>query len=409
MSSFWQVITRQEAESLFAQLTRVETEEIPIRKALDRVLGEDVISKVDVPHFPRSNMDGYALRAEDTFGATESSPIRLKLIGSIEMGMEADLTVSPGEAAQIATGGMLPRGADAMVMVEYTERPDENTVIAKRAVAPGEHTVSIGEDIKVGDIILQQGRRLKAQDIGALAAIGVTQIPVYRRPRVAILSTGDEIVPPDAEPGPGQVRGTNLYTLAALTEQFGGHPVDFGIIKDDYDQLRKTITTALESCDIVAVSGGSSVGSKDITIEVIQSLQSDSILAHGVAIRPGKPTILARIQNKPVIGVPGHPVSAAVVFQLLVKPIIHRLMNYTGGFAEQATLRARLSQNIPSPSGREDYVRVSLRRNGDQWWADPVLGKSGTITTLTKADGLVKIDLELEGLEQGQWVEVRPL
>jgi molybdopterin molybdotransferase len=409
MSPFWQVITRQEAERLFAQLAFVETEEIPLRKGLGRILGEDVVSEVNVPHFRRSNMDGYALRAEDTYGATESSPVQLKMIGHVEMGLEANLTLSAGEAAQIATGGMLPQGADAMVMVEYTELFNESTVNVKRAVAPGEHIVSIGEDIKIGDIVLTRGRRLRPQDIGALAAIGATRIPVYRRPRVAILSTGDEIVPSDVQPGPGQIRGTNLYTLAALTEQFGGTPVDFGIIKDDYDQLRDSITEAVASCDVVAVSGGSSVGSQDITINVIQSLQADSILAHGVAIRPGKPTILAMTKGKPVIGLPGHPVSAAIVFQLLVKPIIYRMMNYTEGFTEKATLRAKLSQNLPSPSGREDYVRVSLRREGDQWWAHPVLGKSGTISTLTKADGLVKIDLELEGLEQGQWVEVRPL
>lgn len=409
MATFWQVITRQEAERLYSHLTIVETERISLRNALGRVLGEDVISEVDVPHFRRSNMDGYALRAEDTYGATESSPIQLKVTGSIEMGTEADLTLSAGQAVHIATGGMLPQGADAMVMVEYTELLDEQTVMVKRAVAPGEHIVSIGEDIKTGDIVLKRGCRVRAQDIGALAAIGIMEISAYRRPRVAILSTGDEIVPPDVNPGPGQVRGTNLYTLAALTEQFGGLPVDFGIIKDNFDQLRDSITEAVESCDIVAISGGSSVGSQDITINVIQSLQADSILAHGVAIRPGKPTILAMTKGKPVIGLPGHPVSAAIVFQLLVKPIIYRLMNYSPGYDEKATLRARLSQNIPSPTGREDYVRVSLRQDGDQWWADPVFGKSGTISTLTKADGLVKIDLELEGLEEGQWVEVRPL
>ena len=408
MSPFWKVITREEAERLYEQLAHVGTERVKIQEALDRIVGEDILSTVDVPHFSRSNMDGYALRAEDTYGATESSPIHLKVIGSVEMGKKADITISPGESVHIATGGMLPQGADAMVMVEYTEPLDTDTVVVKRAVAPGENIVSIGEDIKRGELLLKSGTKLRAQEIGALAAVGVTKIPVYKKPRIAILSTGDEIVPPEQEPKPGEVRGSNLYTLAALTVKYGAVPVDFGIVRDDYDQLRDKITEAVDSCDIVAISGGSSVGSQDITMTVIRSLQDDGILAHGVAIRPGKPTILALARGKPVIGLPGHPVSATIVYELLVKPIIYRMMNSSDSHGEQATIRAKLSQNVPSPSGREDYLRVSLRREGGEWWADPVLGKSGTISTLTKADGLVKIDLELEGLEQGQWVDVRP-
>ena len=408
MSPFWKVITREEAERLYEQLAFVETERVKLHEALDRILGEDIISAVDVPHFSRSNMDGYALRAEDTYGATESSPMHLKVIGSVEMGKVADVTISAGEAAHIATGGMLPQGADAMVMVEYTEPLDNDTVAVKRAVAPGENIVSVGEDIKKGERLLKKGTKIRAQEIGGLAAVGVIDVSVYKRPKVAILSTGDEIVPPEQEPKPGEVRGTNLFTLTALTKKYGGIAVDFGIVRDDYEQLRKKVTEAVDSCDIVAISGGSSVGTQDMTLTVIRSLQADGILAHGVAIRPGKPTILALARGKPVIGLPGHPVSATIVFELLVKPILYRMMNSSDSHGEQATIRARLSQNIPSPSGREDYLRVSLRREGDQWWADPVLGKSGTITTLTKADGLIKIDLELEGLEEGQWVEVRP-
>ena len=409
MSTFWQVITREEAQGLFADLKSVETEEISIQEAVGRVLGTDIISKVNVPHFRRSNMDGYALRAEDTYGATENSPVQLTIVENIQMGEEPGLALSPGQASQIATGGMLPRGADAMVMVEYTDRIEENVVKVKRAVAPGEHIVSIGEDIRAGETVLRKGRKLKPYDIAALAAIGTMVTLVFRQPRVAILSTGNEIVPPNTEPAPAKIRGTNLYTLAALTETFGGRAVDFGLVRDDPDQLHDTVCRALETCDIVAISGGSSVGTQDMTLGVIRSIQADGVLAHGVAIRPGKPTILALARGKPVIGLPGHPVSASIVFEMLVKPIINCLMETTETIAEVATIRARLSQNIPSPSGREDYVRVSLRSEGDQWWADPVLGKSGTISTMTKADGLVKIDLELEGLEQGQWVEVKPL
>jgi molybdopterin molybdotransferase len=303
---------------------------------------------------------------------------------------------------------MLPEGADAMVMVEYTDELENNMVAVKRAVAIGEHIVSIGEDIKRNQLLLKKGAKLRPQDIGVLAAVGITEVAVYRRPRVGILSTGDEIVPPEMEPKPGEVRSTNLYTLSALTVQFGGEPIDFGIVRDEYDTLRGKIAEAIEACDIVAISGGSSVGSQDITLSVIRSFEEEGILAHGVAIRPGKPTIQAVVKGKPVIGLPGHPVSATVVFRLLVKPIIYRLTGTAENLSEQATIRARLSQNVPSPSGREDYMRVALRREGDQWWADPVFGKSGAITTLTKADGFVRIDLELEGLEEGQWVEVRP-
>ncbi|UCE18942.1 MAG: molybdopterin molybdenumtransferase MoeA [Gemmatimonadota bacterium] len=408
MAPFWKVITREEAEQLYADIKPLESERVHIQYCLDRVLGEDIISEVDVPHFPRSNMDGYAVRAEDTYGASESSPITLKIVGKVDMGKVADLSISPGEVAHIATGGMLPEGADAMVMVEYTEAPENDRVAIKRAVAPGEHIVSIGEDIKRGQLLLKKGNRLRAQDIGVLAAVGVTEVAVHRRPRVGILSTGDEIVPPEVEPKPGQVRGTNIYTLSALTVKFGGEPIDFGIVRDEFETLKEKIAAAIQSCDIVAISGGSSVGTQDITLCVIKSFEAKGILAHGVAIRPGKPTIQALVSGKPVIGLPGHPVSAAVVYGLLVKPIIYRLTGASENLSEQAAIRARLSQNVPSPSGREDYVRVTLRREGDLWWADPIFGKSGAITTLTKADGLVKIDLELEGLEEGQWVEVKP-
>ncbi|KPJ51525.1 molybdenum cofactor biosynthesis protein [candidate division TA06 bacterium DG_24] len=407
MLPFWKVITREKAQGLYSELSPLETERLPIEDTLGRILAEDVHSGIDVPHFRRSNMDGYAVRAEDTYLATETSPIELKLTGVVEMGKEADVSVSPGSAVHIATGGMLPHGSDAVVMLEYTEQLDEDTIEIRRAAARGENVVSIGEDVKRGELLLGKGSRLRAQDIGALASIGVTKVLVYRRPRVAVLSTGDEIVPPDAEPRPGQVRGINLFVLSALTSEYGGIPIDFGLIRDDYETLRAKVAEALDTCDVVAISGGSSVGNRDITLSVIRSFEPEGVLAHGVAIRPGKPTILALINGKPVIGVPGHPVSATVVFDILVRPVIDRMMGCAEGAGERLTVRARLSRNVASPSGREDYLRVTLRREGDEWWADPVLGKSGAIRTLVKANGLVRIPLESEGLERGEWVEVR--
>lgn len=403
---FWKVITREQARALFADLPTLEEETVEIADALGRVVARDIASQVDVPHFARASMDGFAVRARDTYGASEISPIRLKVVGEVAVGAEAATSISEGEALGISTGAMLPPQADAVLMVEYTHPSDGNSVELTRPVAPGENVSQIGEDIGEGTVILKRGKKIRPQDVAALASVGITQVSVSRAPRVGILSTGNELVPPGTKPKLGQVRGINSFSLSALALRYGACPVNFGIVRDSRDEIRDTLERAMASTDLVVISGGSSVGTQDLTLEVIQSLEGSGMLAHGLAVRPGKPTIIAKVKGKPIIGLPGHPASAMVVFSVLVKPIIHRMIAYSDELDRQRVVKARMSQNVASASGREDYVRVSLEGTTDELVARPVLGKSAAISTLVQADGLARIPLEKEGLEAGETVEV---
>lgn len=403
---FWKVITREEAQALFEDVPRLEEETVELGHALGRIAARDLSSPTDVPHFARSSMDGFAVKASDTYGATETSPVILRVIGEIPVGDEAIYGISDGETLEISTGGMLPPYADAVLMVEYTTPSDGGTIEVTKAVAPGENITQIGEDIRKGSPLLKKGKRVRAQDIGGLASVGIIQVPVVRRPRVGILSTGDELVSPDHEPGLGQVRAVNSCTLSALTVQYGASPADFGIVRDSYDWIKESLHRALRASDVVVISGGSSVGTHDMTLDVIQSFEESRILAHGLAIRPGKPTIIAQVGGKAVFGLPGHPVSAMIVFAILVKYVIHQMVGHCDGLNHRQALKVRIAQNIASVSGREDYVRVSLEKEGEEVLARPILGKSAAISTLVRADGLVRIPLEKEGLEAGEVVEV---
>jgi molybdopterin molybdotransferase len=408
VKSFFRVVTTEEARARIAALTPIGTETLPVAKALGRVLAADLAAAVDLPHFHRANMDGYAVRAQDTFGASGSIPAYLTLAGIVEMGKEPKRAVGKGEAIRIATGGMMPPGADAVVMLEYSEEVGQGTVEVHRGVAPWENVLRIGEDIAKGAPIFARGRRLRARDLGALTGIGITRVAVFRRPRVALISTGDEIVAPDATPRPGQVRNINAYSLIAMATEAGAAVTDYGVIADRRDALQRVLAQALRREDAVLISGGSSVGAKDITLEVIRAFPRSEILFHGISVAPGKPTILARALDKPVMGLPGHPQSALVIFDLFGAPLLRAL----GGedpavvFAPQRTVRARLSQNVASQPGREDYVRVTLADRDGQRCAVPLAGKSGAIFNLVKADGLVRIAASAEGLEEGTDVEV---
>ena len=408
MKAFFRVVTTDEARTRIATFEAVATETVRVAEALDRVLARDLVAAVDLPHFHRANMDGYAVRAQDTFGASANIPAYLKLVGAVEMGQEATRRVCKGEAVRIATGGMLPPGADAVVMVEYTEEIGDRTVEAHRSVAPWENVLRIGEDIAKGEAIFARGRRLRARDLGALTGVGITRISVFRRPRVALISTGDEIVPPDVTPRPGQVRNINAYSLMAMAAESGAMVADFGVVGDQRAALERVLARALKASDAVLISGGSSVGTKDITLDVITSFPRSEIIFHGISVAPGKPTILARAVDKPVLGLPGHPQSALVIFDLFGAPLLRVL----GGedpravFTAKRTLRAHLSQNIASQAGREDYVRVTLSECDGRRVAAPMAGKSGAIFNLVKADGLVRIPASAEGLDEGSDVEV---
>jgi len=411
--SFFRVVPTDEARARIAECTCVATESVPVAKALGRVVAEGLSAAVDLPHFPRANMDGYAVRAPDTFGASASVPAYLKLTGTVEMGKEAKRAVGKGETMRIATGGMLPPGADAVVMIEYAEElgdasVTDATIEIHRGVAPWENVLRVGEDIAKGAAIFAPGRRLRARDLGALTGVGITRLRVFRRPRVALISTGDEIVAPDVAPRPGQVRNINAYSLLAMASEAGAVVSDFGVIPDRRDLIQRALARALARHDAVLISGGSSVGAKDITLDVIASFPRSEVIFHGISVAPGKPTILARALGKVVLGLPGHPMSALVIFELFGAPLLRVLggEDPAGVFTPQRTVRARLSQNVASQTGREDYVRVTLSEHAGQRSAAPLPGKSGAIFNLVKADGLVRIPASAEGLEAGSEVEV---
>jgi len=354
-------------------------------------------------------MDGYAIRAEDSFGATDSLPSYLKIIGEIKMGAKPEFKINHGEAVKISTGGMLPEGANAVMMVEYTEQVDDTAIEARRSISPWENVVREDEDLKTGEIILRKGSRLRPQDIGILAGIGKTNIKIYRKPKIAIISTGNEIILAEGEPRIGQVRDINSYTLGACIEEAGGVPVYRGIIKDEVILLEQEIKKAIkeDKIEAVIISGGSSVGVRDITLEVLNRLGNLGVLIHGVSVKPGKPTILAISNNRPMFGLPGHPVSAMIIFDLFVRPLISWLQGGEYNYNSAKEIEAELTCNVVSDSGREDYVRVFVYEEGEKFYAEPILGKSGLISTMVRASGLIKIGLNVEGLEKGSKVAVK--
>ena len=406
--TFFKVLAPQEALGLLLTVAPVGRETIPSVQGRARVLAEDLFSAVDLPHFHRAAMDGYAVRSKDTFGASQSLPAYLKLAGVVEMGKEATQGLNKGEAIRISTGGMMPPEADAVVMVEYTDETDRGLVEIHRSVSPWQNVIQIGDDIKKGEPVFSQGRRLRGHDLGALTGVGISSIAVYKRPRIALISTGDEIVDAEVDPRPGQVRNINQHSLAGLIEEVGGELKDWGVIGDDRAQLTEAIGAALAWADAVLLSGGSSMGAKDIALETILSFPDSQFIFHGISIAPGKPTIFAKACGKPILGLPGYPVSALVIFDLFGAPMLRRL----GGESLDAlqrfsrTVRAKLTTNISSQLGREDYVRVVMKADGAGFKATPLPSKSGAIFTLVKADGMVRIGMNQDGLEQGEEVDV---
>lgn len=408
LKPFFRVVSTADARAAIRRVAPVGTETINVRDAARRVLAQPLVAPIDLPHFHRANMDGYAVRAADTFGASTSVPAYLKIAGTIEMGQAATRPLRKGQAMRVATGGMLPRGADAVVMVEHTDEVGDGMLEVHRGVSPWQHVLRIGEDIAKEAPVFPTGRRLRPTDLGALSGLGITRLAVYRKPRLGLIATGDEIVPPETPPRPGQVRNINQFSLAAMAGEAGAEVTDYGVLPDRPDRLRKALATALARNDVVMLSGGSSVGVKDLTTDTITSFPESEIVFHGISVAPGKPTILARALAKPVLGLPGHPVSALVIFDLFAAPLLRVLggENASGVFAPRATVRARLSQNVASQPGREDYIRVRLVEVNGDLLAEPLPGKSGAIFTLVSADGLVCIPASAEGLDEHTEVEV---
>jgi molybdopterin molybdotransferase len=408
MKEFFKVETIEAVLAHAPSFALVDKETVALAESLGRVLAEDVYSDVDIPDFNRSTMDGFAVRAASTFGASEANPAYLSIKGQIPMGVKPDFAIGPGEAARISTGGMLPEGADSVIMVEHTDLLDATTIEAYRSVAPGQNIIEKGEDIQCREPALATKTRIRPQEAGLLAACGRTEITVFKRPLVGIISTGDEVVPVNRVPGDGQIRDINTHTLSGQVLAAGGVPIVFGIVRDSRDDLMEKCRSALQITDMVMISGGSSVGARDFTVEVLDALPDTDILVHGISISPGKPTILARSGHKPFWGLPGHAVSAMVVFAVVVRPFLDRLCGLPAA-ARQFGVQAVLSRNIASAQGRVDYVRVRLSDRDGVVMAEPILGKSGLIHTMVKADGLIAIGMNTEGLDEGTVVAVMPL
>jgi molybdopterin molybdotransferase len=408
MPEFLELIPPQDAlQRLFDHMPAVQprVERIETIKALGKITAEPVISSEQLPAFSRSTVDGYAIRSVNSYGASESLPSYLEIIGEIPMGASPLFSLESGQTAIIHTGGMLPHGADAVIMLENTQfsRPGEIEVL--RAVAPNENILLAGEDFASGDIVLPAGSRLRPAEIGGLVALGIMSVWVTQSPRIGIISTGDEIIFPESTPEPGQIRDINSYTLSALVQQAGALPVRFGIVPDWQEALQATLLSALNTCDAVVITAGSSASARDLTSTVIQNVGSPGVLVHGVNIRPGKPTILAVCDGKAVIGLPGNPVSALVIADLFVIPVIERLSGLSKPKA-RSSLIARLTINISSQAGRDDWVPVKLIQTPEGTMAEPIFYKSNLIFSLVRADGLAHIPASATGFEIGDLVNV---
>ncbi len=411
MPAFLKLLPPLEARQIFFQhmpKNAALAEEIDVFHALGRVLAQDVTAPESLPAFPRSTVDGYALKASESHGASDSLPAYFTVAGEVPMGAAPGFAIRRGEAVLIHTGGMLPDGADAVVMVEYSQVARPGEVEIMRSAAIGENTLRVGEDVMAGEIVLETGVKLGPAQIGGLLALGLTMIRVACKPRVAILSSGDEVIPPDQTPRPGQVRDINSYSLAALVDSCGGDGHVYGIVPDNPAALETLMRKALVESDVVIVTAGSSASTRDFTADVIDRMGEPGVLVHGVSTKPGKPTILAVCDGKPIIGLPGNPVSALSIARLFVAPLIRRLSGMLDD-PPQASIRAVLTLNVPSQAGREDYVPVKLIPVKDGYQAEPIFSKSNLIFTLAKSDGLVQIPADATGLTAGELVEVLPL
>lgn len=398
MSRFLHVVAVAEAVRAAVRIAPAGTTEmVPVEQSAGRVLAAPVTADIDIPGFDRSVVDGYAVRSSDTTGAGNASPALLRSVGRIAMGGDRKLVIRDSECAYIPTGGVLPEGADAAVMVEYSEEAGD-TILIKKPASHGENVLLRDEDFKKGETVFWPGRRLTPQDAGVLAACGCAMVTVAKKPVVGIISTGNELVPVTARPGPGQVRDANAPMLAAWLSEYGCTPELYGIVRDEREAFETVIARALPECDVVLLSGGSSKDDRDMTAGVIAG--KGEVIIHGIAIAPGKPTIIGTVDRKPVFGLPGHPASAFVVLISIVRPLLDSMLGLKKPLLR--TVKATLAENIPSQRGREEYVRVRVE-NGI---ATPLFGKSGLLNTLVKSDGLICIPAGFEGLEKGSEVDV---
>lgn len=399
---FFNIVSVEEGKKKMLEVFkehRFEQEEIYILDAADRVLSDDIIANGNVPEFNRSTVDGYAVKSSDTHGASESIPSFLTLLGEVRMGEKTEVKISSGESIYVPTGGMLPEGADAVIMIEHAEKLDDSTLMVYKPLPFGENLILKGDDIKEGERIIEKGKRLTPQDIGVLAALGISKVRVYKKPKFFIISTGDEIVDINEELTIGKVRDISSYALYAQITKLGGEVIGRNIVKDDFELLRNSMDKALDISDIVIILGGSSVGTRDYTSKVINSFNGNGVFIHGVSIKPGKPTIIGEGKGKAIFGLPGHPASSIIVFKVFVEYFIKQLMNIKENKNKTSAI---LDFNFPSSPGKETYQMVKIVERDGKTYAIPSFGKSGMITLLSKSDGYILLKPHEEGISKGE-------
>ncbi|CCQ96202.1 MoeA protein [[Clostridium] ultunense Esp] len=403
---FFDVVSTQEARNRIMRNFKeyeFKIEEISILEATDRILAESIYSNINVPEFNRSTVDGYAIKFKDSQGASESVPSLFNILGEVKMGETPKSSIKSGETMYVPTGGMIPEGADGMVMIEYTEKLDEENLMVYKPISFNENIVLKGDDIKKGEMVLKKGRRINPEVVGVLAALGIPKVKVYKRPKFYIISTGDEIIDIDEELELGKIRDINSYTLYSTIVKLGGEITGKTIVKDDYELLRKEVDKAIAISDIVLISGGSSVGTRDYTGKVIDSFNGKGVFVHGISIKPGKPTILGEGKGKLIVGLPGHPVSSIIVFKTIVEEYIYKKM---GVIDYKLKTKVIMDFNFPSSPGQETYQMVKLENRDGKIYATPSFGKSGMITLLSNSDGYIIIKPYEEGIYKGEEREV---
>jgi len=413
LRGFLERVSVDEALKRFFNTVSLEkpgTEEVGIDDGLGRILAEDVYADCDVPPFDRSAMDGYAVRSIDTIGASVNNPAILKVVGVSEIGHKIHVALGRFNVVRISTGAPLPEGADAVIMVEYTHELGEDNIEIYHAVTPYENVSRRGEDVKKGCKVLEKGTVLQPQDIGILAAIRTKKVKVLRRLKIAVLSTGDELVELGEEVQPGKIIDVNKHSLVASVRNLGCEPVDLGIARDKPDDIRSKIGEGLRLADLILVSGGISVGAKDLVPEVVNNLEKPGVIIHGVSIRPGMPTALAAIGNKPLILSPGSPVAALIAFSVFVKPIVAKMLGTSPAYVKGEIIRAKMARKVASPIGLRTFLRVIVRKVDEDYVAEPLrTSGSSIISSLVKASGIVQIPEWKEGLEKDEEVDVEVL
>jgi molybdenum cofactor synthesis domain-containing protein len=381
-----------------------EIEEVSLEEAYGRILAEDIISKIDVPNFDKSAMDGYAVIAEDTYEASIFNPILLKIVGKNPIGEEPKVYLNHGEAVEVSTGSPLPKNANAVILLEWTKKVSEDLIEVYHSVHPWENVTRIGDDLRKGEVVLKKGVKLLPQDIGVLKVLGLEKIKVFKKPKVALISTGDELVESIKDLKPFKVIDVNKPILTGMIIESGGEPLDLGLAKDDFNEIKMKIKEGLEKADMIVLTGGTSVGEKDLVPEAINSLGFPGVISHGIAIRPGGATCLGVLNGKPVFGLSGYPVAAIIGFKLFVKPLIQIFLGSSQDL--MVKLRVKAARRIPSPPGVKSFVRVIIKKFGKNYLAEPIsTSGSGILSSIVKANGIIEIPEESEGIEEGEEVE----